>query len=273
MARRPPTPRKKCIFCGEQGTKITREHVWADWLKSYIPKTDLKHTALSGILEQDGRMEYTIRTWGGDARSRRLPIVCLKCNTGWMGKLQENAKYILIPLITGDVKILNQIEQSVLATWSTMAVMVAEYFEPRSVTFTAAERRYLMDRHHPPANVRIWMGRYIPGEWNGLWVHRSIRIADEFVPSTVDPSLPLPNTQTATFVVGELYLHVVSCEDDLILRKLDLPVQAVTLFAPIWPVTQQAIVWPMNAMSDIQAVRFSTAIADLIDYILRMAGG
>src|ERR1039457_52556 len=107
MARRAPTLPRKCIFCGRSGdtVEITREHVWADWLKEYIPKNDVRHTALHGIIERDGSLQHTIRTWGGDAQSRRLRIVCRCCNNGWMGKLQEHAKDILIPLISGQPKV------------------------------------------------------------------------------------------------------------------------------------------------------------------------
>ena len=267
MGRKPPTPRRACIVCGENSRKLSREHVWADWIKGHIPKDESHHNALSGVVEPDGQLTGVTKKWGGDARNRRLKIVCIACNSGWMSRLQENAKPLLIPLMTGKTKVLSQLDQVLLATWVAMAVMVAEHFEPKFAAFTSADRRHLMDKQRPPQNVRIWMGRYIRGEWEGMWVHRSLRISNEFIPNPADPTLPLPNTQTSTFIVGELYLHVLSCDDDIILNGIQLPTQGVTLFAPIWPVREQAVVWPMDAMSDSQASGFSTAIFDSINRI------
>jgi hypothetical protein len=266
---RPAPPPKVCIFCGRTGlqVEITREHVWADWLKNYIPKNQRNHYALTGIIEQSGKLEASVRRWGGDAQSRRLQIVCRHCNNGWMGQLQESVKPILVPMIEGEPKLINQIGQSVLATWCAMAVMVAEHFNPVHAAITFLDRDYLRTHLHPPANMRIWLGNYSRSAWNGCWVHRSMSIADQFIPNPADNTLPQPNTKTSTFVVGKVYFHVFVCEHDFILNKLSLQPSAIPLIAPLWPIVEPAIAWPIQAMSDSQAVAMSEAIFNFLSAI------
>jgi hypothetical protein len=90
---------KDCIFCGQSPT--TREHIWADWLVQYIPKTMPKHNSTTTMLNADRTVDKISKVWGGDPRSRLLQIVCGPCNNGWMSDLQTAAKPTLIPLITG----------------------------------------------------------------------------------------------------------------------------------------------------------------------------
>jgi hypothetical protein len=134
---------KYCIFCG--GSPTTREHIWADWLAKYIPKTMQKHSSTSSILNPDRSVERTLKVWGGDPRSRRLQIVCRHCNNHWMSELQAVAKPILIRLVSGNLKnrpfMLDLNRQRILAAWSAMSVICAEYFhpvEPQFLSLTGA---------------------------------------------------------------------------------------------------------------------------------------
>jgi len=46
---------KYCIFCG--GSPATREHIWADWLTQYLPKTIPKHKSSGSIHNPDRSVE------------------------------------------------------------------------------------------------------------------------------------------------------------------------------------------------------------------------
>src|SRR6266566_295420 len=43
-----PKPQGRCIFCGRTG--LTKEHIWADWLKKFIPKNMKQYTSLSATI-------------------------------------------------------------------------------------------------------------------------------------------------------------------------------------------------------------------------------
>lgn len=130
-------PQRFCIFCG--GAGLTREHVWADWLKKYVPKDMPEHTALFAIVHPT-HSEPSRRKRSGDLQSRRLRVVCKSCNTGWMCRLQERAKPYLLPLIQGEVTAFDLDAQTILSAWVAMFVMVAEHFNPYTVT-TSQEQR------------------------------------------------------------------------------------------------------------------------------------
>jgi len=108
--------------------------VWADWLKAYTTKDKNKHFAASGVTELSGHTTGTVKMWGGDARSRRLKVVCgatqrraRGCNNGWMGELQEKARESVIKLVKGETFTFTTESQRTLATWAAMTVMVAEW--------------------------------------------------------------------------------------------------------------------------------------------------
>src|ERR1043166_1487280 len=91
---------KKCIFCGQAPT--TKEDVWPTWLKSYLPR-DLPHYFASiSIINPFGEITSTRKKWQGDPRSRRAKCVCARCNNGWMSRLQERAKPLVLALVRGD---------------------------------------------------------------------------------------------------------------------------------------------------------------------------
>jgi hypothetical protein len=81
---------RKCIFWDgpKHCTKLSGEHIWADWLKKYIPKDMVNHTSAQ-IRKYADREEQTVKTHGGDLRSRKMRVVCEDCNTGWMSTIQQ----------------------------------------------------------------------------------------------------------------------------------------------------------------------------------------
>ena len=77
-----------CIFCPR--TNLSREHVWADWLKHYIPKNAPFHSSLAAVAHPT-HTEFKRSKVSGDIQNRKLRIVCEQCNNRWMSQLQERA--------------------------------------------------------------------------------------------------------------------------------------------------------------------------------------
>jgi hypothetical protein len=92
---------RECIFCGAT-SDITREHIWADWLKEYIAK-DIDGYQAATITINQPSVASTVREKkiSGDPRSRKAKCVCGSCNNGWMSQLQERAKPLVLSLIEG----------------------------------------------------------------------------------------------------------------------------------------------------------------------------
>ena len=231
---------KHCIFCGSQPT--TREHVWADWLKQYIPKTSVNYSYLSATSHKT-HTEYTRKTVGGDLRSRRLQVVCQPCNNGWMSLLQERAKPLLLPLLKGEITVFDVNQQQVLAAWISMFVMVAEHFDPNKVVSPLPERQILMNEKRTPPNWNIWFGDLDQNsDWPALLNHFAVPISTpEHIPEIMSNGFPRPNTQTMTFRVGRLYVHVRSSVTDIFENwRFARP----NLLAQIWPIRRNLIAWP-----------------------------
>jgi hypothetical protein len=258
---------KYCIYCGDSPT--TREHIWADWLREYIPKTQLNHTASESVVNPDRTVQRVTKRWGGDPRSRRLKIVCGPCNHHWMSGLQKAVKPTLIPMIFGQSIILNQERQQTIAAWAAMSMICAEYFYPNRVTTSVTDRRWLYKNNAAPSNFRIWIGDYERKEWPGHWVHNSLRITEhEGVQGwTVHPDgTPRSNTQAVTFVVGRLFIHAFACPFPEILSAGKIVETVDARLSQIWPPRHSFLIWPpTDTLNDREADRLTAAIFNRLD--------
>jgi hypothetical protein len=153
--RKPHRPPGRCIFCGSFG--LTREHMWADWLRNYIPRSMPEHTEGSTILYPT-IAETSQRRRTGDPHSRRIKCVCRPCNNEWMSRLQETAKPYLVPMINGNHTILLRRGQRAIAAWAAMMVMVSEYTNEEFIAVLHRDRAWLKDREIPPSRWQIWIG-------------------------------------------------------------------------------------------------------------------
>jgi hypothetical protein len=112
--------------------------------------------------------------------------------------------------------------------------------------------------------LRTWqLGRHL--------VHFAVPISSEHhFPEIMDNGLPRPNTQTMTFTVGRLYVHVVSSVTDIFenwrLTRSDL-------LAQIWPIQRNIVVWPLNTMIDRDADQIAAAFHRMSDEVARRDNG
>jgi hypothetical protein len=265
----------ECIFCKAQGT--TYEHVWPDWLAHYVPKTLPQHSS-STVEIYRTRTDSRVKVWAGDPRSRRVPCVCLRCNTGWMSELQQAAKPRLLPLLDGRTSFLRPYDQKILAAWAAMCTMTAEYYDRDLAAVPFEDREHLrLYREAPPKNWRIWIGRYVRGRWAGYWIHHSLPITED-VREPSDTDIPPPNTQTTTFIVGQLYIHTFSSAVDNIVNQQGLSNlsgargQAGRVLAQIHPPVESFIAWPTEDIWDVTADQIARFIFRRLDMIGRMFG-
>jgi len=153
--KRKQNPPRLCIFCG--GTPISREHVWADWMRPYLPRGQ------GTQLIQEGRFDdrsLTVRHGPlhvkGDARSQKLKVVCETCNNRWMSDLQNSAKPVLLPLLTRKHGAIARDERRLLAQWATMFTFVYSTSAPEYTTLKDSQRRAFMADKAPPQHWLYW---------------------------------------------------------------------------------------------------------------------
>jgi hypothetical protein len=228
---------------------MSRGHVWADWLRHYIPKNMPSYSSLSAVAYPT-HTEFKKKTISGDIQSRRLRVVCERhCNNGWMSRLQEKAKPYLLPLVLGQTTAMDVAAQGIVAAWIAMTVMVAEYFDPSMAAVSYAQRRHLCTDKTVPPNWKIWIGHYVRGTWLPYLVHNPLPISSaQHRIRKMETGAPRPNTQTTAVVVGELYIFAASSATD-VFDRWEVPGEGAKL-AQIWPIRRNIIAWPSKTLSD-----------------------
>ena len=255
-----------CIFCG--GRPLTREHIWADWFRAYLPRTLPFYHSGRIVLNEDNTQTRGSKKMSGDPKSRKLRIVCNKCNNGWMSDLQNATKPILTPLLHHQQITLSEQRQRQLATWVAMTVICAEYLQPASVSIPVTARRWLFTNRTAPDNMRIWIGNFDRQNWRADWAHNSLRISQNEgrYPWTVNPDgTPRPNTQTTTYVAGKLYVHVFTCPFPEILNSATLTGPVDRALVQIWPIRHSFIAWLLPVLADRQADTLAAHIFRSLD--------
>lgn len=239
-----PKPQRFCIYCNGPG--LTHEHMWADWLRHYIPRTKTQHGYRKQIVFPE-KIQQSVYYKTGDAHARRIRRVCLSCNTGWMSRLQEAARPHLEPMLEGRKVSLHRKAQTTLAAWVAMMVMTAEFVDDAMVAIPADERQFLMERRRPKGHWQIWLSvSQNPLRDNQqLWFHNVMTLMKE----GDDPacySAEESNTQTSTICLGNhLIVHVMSSKvAQSILRRWVNPKAVAPALVRIWPIRTATVIWP-----------------------------
>jgi hypothetical protein len=154
-------PDKHCIFCLERPSNMTQEHVWGDWVTSHVPRTMNKHNHANVFVPRPRKPDPAeVRIRAGDPLSSQVKVVCGECNSGWLNRIQESAKPLLLPLFEGAAHSIDARAQAKIATWIAMATMTGEFMsqEERRVAISQADRSWLMAHSTAPSNWCIWIG-------------------------------------------------------------------------------------------------------------------
>ena len=263
---------KRCAFCNQPAT-MTREHIWGEWIKAFVPPAANKHGYQRIAVPRPGeRVPEQPQIRAGNPVGATVPVVCTPCNSGWMSRLQERAKPYLIPLFDGQDVRLSADAQTAIAQWATMATMTAEYLgrDARSVAVSPEDRALLM-AGTIPKGWRIWIGLLARPGWRRQWQHAVLPILDaERLPENVTEDERRPNTQTTTFTVGRLLVTVISCPFPSITRGWDWRTapRARGALRQIWPIDQAPLGLSLQRLSHVGAnmiadafVRYSDRIA------------
>ncbi len=245
-----------CIFCKAEA-KLTKEHIWPDWLKNYIPKDMPDYLSAKTIESYEVPPEQSVKRIGGDPHSRRVKCVCAGCNNGWMSELQQAAKPIVVPIIEGMTVTLNKKEQKILAAWSAMSVMCSEQGDPPNIAIAQDLRDILFNHHVPPTRRwRTWAALHDRGELKTNWARTHFLLAQNEEETERFKKEPFYNSQSSTYMVGPLLLHTISSDVEDAVRKYRVLQELHPKVFEISP-SQAAVVTldPASALTDAEAVK------------------
>lgn len=236
-------PQRFCIFCGKPG--LSKEHIFAEWLHPYLPKTEeVNHTSRTVVMQMK-HDETHERLRSGEGHSGTVRVVCKSCNNGWMSALQVQVKPLLLPMVLGEPVRLFTKHQTILAAWIAMFVMVVEHRvgDSRVVAVSPRERLDFMTTKQTPKSWKIWIGRYDREKWGPIITHTTAEIASDTHNGAYPPGdHPVsPNTHATTFVVGKLFIHVFGSVFPRVVRQKEIAREAMPR---IWPIRDSPVIWP-----------------------------
>ena len=178
-----------------------------------------------------------------------------------MSRLETRVKPILIPLLTGTHVNLDKYNQEILATWIAMKLLIAEFSVPEDVSTPALERSLLMGRRLPPNIMSIWIAHYPGSTWQNTYLRQSSTLG--WAPFGTIPSIPPggsfhKNTQTQSFLIGELFVQAVTTTVTGVV--FNTPPAVASVIRQIWPY-RHSFQWPLEPIPDLQVTYITTAFS------------
>jgi hypothetical protein len=109
---------RTCVACGNPlaGGVATREHVLAQWLGECVKLPDVSFNLYRH--HEDGNHDQLLRSHGLNNLATKR--VCQGCNNGWMSRLEDRAKPLLLDLMTVRRRVtdLRVEERTIIGAWA-----------------------------------------------------------------------------------------------------------------------------------------------------------
>lgn len=233
------------------------------------PRSPGKDRSLRGLLYVDRQDTKTFKLRGA-VRDWQVRCVCggshLTCNNGWMRLIENQAKLVMSPIITGEETRLSSVQQGIIASWAALICIVAECdFDGRPITHLA-QRKHLMRWRKPPTKGwAVWIGHYERQFWEAEFIQWPFQVSNR---RQAELRCGLPpacyNSNAATQVVGKLFIHTLHCQSHELVDRwsFDLPHHG-TLYR-IWPPSHHSIKWPGLPLTDNDADAAANAVRDFL---------
>ena len=204
---------KKCIFC--QGSGMSKEHFWPDWLRSYF-KTTVSDKHIGELHVSEGKAPLILqrkKERSGNLITKKFRVVCKACNNGWMSQLEEKVKPILISILENKAISFDQKELSNLARWAVMKVIVAEQSEDGTQVTPEMDRILFSKEGIIPDYFYVFIGKHKSGHDSAYLRHSTTLALSKDGPAPRLNGMKR-NTQTVSFLLGPLFVHVATCRVD-----------------------------------------------------------
>lgn len=120
-----------------------------------------------------------------------------------MSRLENDTKPILLTLIQGEPTLLDREQQTLLAQWIVLKVMITEWNRPLEAFIPKVDRRAFMDNLTIPPYLEMWVITNDSEKWKGTFLRQTALLA-----------LPGPrpsgkrNSATVAIGFGRLFIFV-----------------------------------------------------------------
>jgi hypothetical protein len=249
----------KCIFCG--GGNLSKEHFWPKWAAPLLrtPSDEGEYREVKASFSGKAvRGTGTLISRPGHVTTKKIRVVCRKCNSEWMGAIETAVQTIAAPLILGNPATLNQDAQTVLARWITLKVMVGEQNVPEDAVVLQEDRDAFKRIGAIPSYIKIWIATCAVPDWRTSYYREAATLT---LPENAMPISQRKNVQTTAFGIGALFVYAMVSPA----KGIDLnDYIGVDGIPRLWPISQSTIHWPLpNIMRGDGPMRLSLALRGL----------
>ena len=173
-----------------------------------------------------------------------LKVVCALCNNGWMSRVQKAASPHLKPLVDGKWVEPSEEVQKIIASWTTMFVMVYDFAHMETQSISREERSAFKSSASPLNGWAVSIGRMKSTFNHGKVWKRTHRITHSD-PDAISDSYYV---QSTTFAAGYLIIHALSAPPSEI-EFIPLGVEAGVGLSVVWPTIHPSIKRPLRRVS------------------------
>jgi hypothetical protein len=238
-ARKPRKP-GRCIFCNSTG--LSKEHVFSDWLKEFIPVVPSStQTIFRESFPGPGLVEgfQIVKPRQGNFNQIKVRNVCRPCNNGWMASIVSRSKVFVAKMIRSKPVTLNRQNQTDVAAWIALVSIMAEFTDPTSAGILDQDRKAILKNKCPPSSWLIYIGGYSGTKWGKFhYRHYGFRFFFEKVPKTL---------QSTTFTIDSLLIHAFSSTESTMVSDYRSNHVHSGLFQ-LWPLTTDSLDCPVGAV-------------------------
>ena len=229
---------------------MSREHVWSDWLKSIIPRTQ-NHVQTTWMVVKDYHKNEAIILpklpvkRQNSLQSQTIRNVCKVCNNGWMSRIVNSAQTAAYAMIQDESIVIDLNDQIALASWISLSTIMAEFTDPQFAAISSEQRQAFYKSKVPPSNFTVCIGRYRGIDWSG---HRYRHHGGLCLESIQDPATiidsTIANTQVSFHILNSLLVIVFSSTlADIASIAHDFIPSGMTR---IWPFPKPVLDWPAH---------------------------
>lgn len=246
-----------CIFCGKKSKKC-KEHLWPVWMHQYLTfEGDGENICEAETHKWTEKIDSKSVKRQGKLSTKKIRVVCGKCNSGWMSNLENQAKPTLVRIFKEEKFVMGRTEQENLSRWIATKVIVGEHAEKNIEVTPKKDRESLMSDKKIPEYFAIYIGKH-SHEHDTAWLRTSMVLA--LSPEGPNPDLKglQRNAQTVAFICGPLFVFVFS------VREKDI--DPTTFFnikrlIRLLPVEMDTISWPPSELlTDEDMSRYAWAL-------------
>lgn len=223
----------RCIMCGRVGPRSV-EDVFPLWLAAAVGGLGPFYTTES--TQMKGQEESSRERKTGSLANVKVKNVCHSCNTGWMSRLENDVKDLILAMVSDQSVTLDSHEQRHLAAWCQLKALTLDAWYPDRFMPPELLHRFT-NFNRPIMSSIVDIARFPPpGPGMGPLRGRLIMQVDA-------AGYGLRDAIRVTWSVGHLATSVVVCAG----LPVDLPLRIEREergFLQIFPILHDRVTWP-----------------------------